>query len=450
MKTLKIYVLTLGLIVVGSSVLPAQKTADDSSESQQQTKPANTEECMVNISLFTEYAKVKDYASALEPWEKVYAECPAASKNIYILGTNIINWQISRTTDAAEREALFQKLMQLFDDRMKYYGKDPKVLAQKAYYHSFYKPDDKATVYPWLKEVVKSLGNDTDPSYLQQFIFASNDLYKADNSLAEQFINDYTLTNGILTVNSNNNSLRNVETYKAVKQSADVLFAASGVADCDKMNEIFLPNIENNQTNQPYLESAIKLFKGVKCTESEAYFKAAEYSHKIAPSAESATALGKMSYSKEDYNSAISYYEEAVKMSTETSDIADNQFLIAMTYFKLGQYEKVREYCKLSLAQNPNQGAPYILLGTIYASAKVSDDPTLAKAAYWAAVDQFTKAKSAEAENSAIIDQANKLIRTYCAYYPTKEEVFMHPEIEDGKSYYVGGLVRETTTVRSK
>lgn len=447
MKALKISVLTLGLIAAGYGIASAYSATD---AAQQPAGQNTSEDCMVNISLFTEYAKVKDFAAALDPWEKVYAECPSASKNIYILGTNIVNWQISQTQDAAEREALVQKLMKLFDDRQKYYGKDAKVLAQKAYYYSVYKPNDKATVYNWLKEAITSLGTKTDPSYLQQFIYTSNDLYKADNTLAEQFINDYTMTNEILTTNSTNTALRNVETYKTLKQNVDVLFAASGVADCDKMNEVFLPNIENNQTNQSYLEGTIRLFKSVKCTESEAYFKAAEYAHRISPSAESATALGKMSYAKENYNNAINYYEEAVKMCTEDVDIAENQFLIAMTYFKMGQNEKVREYCKQSLAANASQGAPHILLGTIYASAKVSDDPTLAKAAFWAAVDQFVKAKNAEPDNAAIVEQANKLIRTYSAYFPAKEEVFMHPEIEEGKSYYVGGLVRETTTVRSK
>ena len=36
------------------------------------------------------------------------------------------------------------------------------------------------------------------------------------------------------------------------------------------------------------------------------------------------------------------------------------------------------------------------MLGLVYAQAKVSDDPTLQKAVYWASVDQFAKAKSVE------------------------------------------------------
>lgn len=475
MKPVKITALLLCFALAGIGTINAQRKAklekQDSEllstqssnqknktndTAQEEEKHEVTEECIVNTSLFTEYAKVKNYADALDPWTKVYNDCPTASKNIYIQGVNIINWQISQTTDAAQRNQLIDRLMRLFDDRIKYYGKDrkmprEKILAQKAYYHSFYRPDDKETVYPWLKEAITKLKNESEPSYLQQFVLTSHDLYKADNSLAEQFINDYTLANEILTANSTNTALRDMDTYKQVKQGVDVLFAASGVADCDKMNSIFLPNVEANKDNQSFLQSTIRLFKGLKCTENEAYFKASDYSHQIAPSAESASGLGNMCFGKQDFETAIKYYDEAASLSTDDIDVADNYFRIALCHFRMNQLSKTREYCKLSLTKNPNQGEPHILLGSIYASAKgIFDDPTLAKSVYWVAVDQFIKAKNAEPDDAQMVEQANKLISTYRVYFPSTEEVFMHPEISEGNSFYVGGWINENTTARAK
>lgn len=477
MKTIQTLAIVLCLTTVGYGNAIAQRNkknkaaqieivaADDNLKAaarqtnatpKQEEKHEVTEECIVNTSLFTEYAKVKNYADALDPWQKVYNDCPTASKNIYIQGVNIINWQIGQTTDAAERNALVDKLMKLFDDRIKYYGTDrkmpaAKILAQKAYYHSFYRPDDKSTVYPWLKEAVTKLQMEAEPSYLQQFVFTSHDLYKADNTLAEQFINDYTLANNILSANSTNTALKDMETYKTVKQGVDVLFAASGVADCEKMNSIFLPNVEANKANQTYLKSTIKLFKSLRCTENEAYFKAAEYSHAISPSSESAAGLGNMCFGKQDFENALKYYQEAANLSTEDEEVADNQFRMALCYFRLNQYAKTREYCKLSLTKNPNQGEPHILLGTIYASAKgIFDDPTLAKSVYWVAVDQFIKARNAAPDNAQLVEQANKLIQTYRVYFPSTEEVFMHPELSEGNTFFVGGWVSESTTARAK
>ena len=413
-----------------------------------------SEDCKVNLSLFTEYAKVKNYADAYEPWMKVYTECPTASKNIYSLGVRILEWKIKQATTQEEFQAAFAQLMKLYDDRIQYYGNDPKtprpaILADKATKYNKYFPDDNATIYPWIKEAIHGLGNAASASELQLFVFSSANLYKADKTLAEQFIGDYTFADAILSTNSQNADLKDAEGYANVKSAVDVLFAASGVADCAKMNEIFLPNVENNSTDLKYLEDVMKRFKRLKCFEHEAYYKAAEYAHRISPSAEAATGLGNMSYVKGDLNKAIEYYQEAVNLATEDIDIADNLFRIAQVYYKKGEYANVRKYCKESLAKNPAQGQPHILLGIAYTQAKVSDDPTLQKSIFWAAVDQFIKAKSVEPTED-MIEQANKQIRSYSVYFPSKEEVFMHPDIEEGKSYYVGGWVGETTTVRSK
>ena len=64
-----------------------------------------SDECRVNLSLFTEYAKVKNYADAYEPWMKVYTECPSASKNIYSLGVRILEWKIKQATTQEEFNA---------------------------------------------------------------------------------------------------------------------------------------------------------------------------------------------------------------------------------------------------------------------------------------------------------------------------------------------------------
>ena len=68
-----------------------------------------SDECKVNLSLFTEYAKVKNYADAYEPWMKVYTECPSASKNIYSLGVRILEWKIKQATTQDEFNAAFNQ-----------------------------------------------------------------------------------------------------------------------------------------------------------------------------------------------------------------------------------------------------------------------------------------------------------------------------------------------------
>jgi hypothetical protein len=97
---------------------------------------------------------------------------------------------------------------------------------------------------------------------------------------------------------------------------------------------------------------------------------------------------------------------------------------------------------------NPNYGAPYMLIGNMYAATAASvypDDPVLRKTVYYAAVDKFQKARQVD---PSVAENANKFISTYSQYFPTKEEVFMHPNLNEGQPFTVGGWIGERTTVR--
>ena len=99
--------------------------------------PVVTEECLVNISLFNESAKNKQYADALKPWRAAYKECPGANKAIYSRGREILQWALSQAKTNEEQKPLFDELMGMYDNRIKYFGTDsryptPWILGLKA------------------------------------------------------------------------------------------------------------------------------------------------------------------------------------------------------------------------------------------------------------------------------------------------------------------------------
>lgn len=454
MKAMKLLVLLL-CVTVGAHAggktkkQSAQKTAEPVIE--QTTDPAVLEECLLNQSLFYEAAKVKNYADALAPWEAVYKACPSMSKAIYTYGVRIITWQMENETDPAKKEALFEKLMTLHDNQAKYFGDDPKaptayILGMKAYYYIQHRPNDKQTPYNWLKQCVTELKDDATPTFLQQFVVLSQDLYKADSTFAATFIGDYVFANDIIERNAANTSLKNADRYGEIDTPLDNLFALSGAADCSRLEKVYGTAVEKNKTKLDYLTSTVNLFKSLGCTDSKVFFKASTYAHKIKPSAETANGCAEMYYKNEDYTKAISYFEEAAKLSTNNKDKADYFFKIAQIYKRLNNSIKSREYARLSLDNNPNQGNPYILIGLLYADSRnVYDDPVLRNTVYWVAVDKFRKAKEVDPECA---NQADELIRSYSRYFPSKEDVFMHPDLAAGKQFCVGGWIGECTICR--
>ena len=434
--------------------------------------PEITEECMTNASLFSEYARAKQYAEAYEPWLQVYTTCPSYNKAIYSQGAKIMEWKYTQATTDEERNEIRQIIMQIHDKRIKWFGDDPKyptayILGQKGLDYCKFYPEDplKLDAYNWIKQSVTEMGVESQLAVLVKLMELSNDLYKAEpEKYGAQYLADYALVSPILQTLWDDPASKNATAAAQSKEYVDNMFALSGAASCDKLDELYANYVN---TNGQYLEDMLKLMKmyrRVGCTESEIYFAAAEAAHKLKPTTESASGCGSMALKKGNYNDAIDYYKQAIELieeddnSNEDEEMrADLQYRIAFVYLdKLHRYADARIYANMSMNSNPSQkGRCYIMIGVAYASAQpyqTSDYPAakaaiLNKTVFWAAVDKFNKAK---AEDASCTEDANKLIATYSKYFPTKEEIFDLPGEFGSGSFVVGGWINESTIVRPK
>jgi len=142
------------------------------------------------------------------------------------------------------------------------------------------------------------------------------------------------------------------------------------------------------------------------------------------------------------------YFDEAANLETDATSKADDYYMIALLLFEQNAYSKARQYCQKALEVNPNYGNAYLLIGKMYAATSKSvfpNDGVLARAAYNAAIDKFEKAKQVD---PSVAEEANTLISSYRAHLPSTEEIFMHPDLEKGKPFTVGGWIGERTTIR--
>ena len=426
--------------------------------------PIITEECLENVSLFNENVKNKQFEEAYEPWWEVYNTCPNANKVIYSAGPKIVEYLYKKTDDPAEKDRLRNLALEICDKRIKYFGDDqrypkPYILGLKGVAYCEYFTDDelKERAYPWLKESVNGMGEKSQISVLTKLMEVSYGLYKSNpEKYGEQFIADYTQISGLLLAIGEDQTSKNSIAAKQQREYIDNLFAISGAADCSKLDEIFAKVVEDNKEILEGLLKVMKLYKRVNCTETEVYFTAAEAAHKLQPTEESAAGCARMCMKKEDWKGAITYFTEAISLLEEEDDedLDDYLYTIAFIYMdKLKNYPEARRYARQSLEVVPNQGRCYILIGCCYAAAKpyTEADYPAAKAAilnktvFWAAVDQFVKAKQVD---PSCASDADKLIAAYSKYYPTKEEIFDLPGELGGSTYIVGGWINEKTLCR--
>jgi len=416
--------------------------------------------CRTNISLFIPYAKSGNFKDAYPFWKQVYDECPASEKNIYTYGVDIINWQISQETDPAKKDELINSLMKLYDDRIKYFGNDRRygkdwIVSRKAQAYNLLKGEgtDHSKVYEWTKEVVDEFKERVEPLAISLYMFASLKLFKLDTEkYKEQYVNDFLkcsslLDSGIEFFKSRNDE-KELEKIVARKTEIEQNFAGSGAADCEILQSIYAPKIEANKDKLDFLKETMTLLRRVGCSESDAYISASEYAYKMEPTAESAMGLGSKAFKAGNTEEAGKYYEEAITMTQESDVKADLYLALAAMALSQNQLVKTKELCRKCIGERADYGEAYLLLAQAYALGGKSvfpDDPVLAKTVFYAAVDKAEKARQVDPK---VAEKASKLINSYRAYFPTKEEVFMHPSINNGDSFTVGGWIGETVKIR--
>ncbi|MDR1601718.1 MAG: hypothetical protein LBS42_04735 [Tannerella sp.] len=421
---------------------------------------ADSVRCLENVSLATSYAKVDNFQDAYSFWKIAYDECPAATKDLYLYGVRIVNWQISQEKDPAKLSTLIDDLMGVYDKRIKYFGDDPRygkdwIVARKAQDYMRLKGEnaDAVTLYGWLSEAVVEYKEKVDPLALSLYMFASFKVMEKDENHKGKYVEDFLMSSNIYDKQmdiakaaGDSKELANLEKMKA---DIEKNFASSGAADCPTLENIYASKIEQNKDDIKFLKETLILLRRVRCQDSEIFFTASEYAHRIEPTSESALGMGKQAVKKGDYKLAEEYFLEAASLTSEGELKGDIYYTIALIAFEEKNYSKSRKFCRDAVEADATNCMPYILIGNMYvatASGVYSDDPVMRKCVYYAAVDKFEKARQV---NEACASEASRLINMFRSHFPTAEEIFMHPDLgKKGKAITIGGWIGEQTIIR--
>lgn len=420
----------------------------------EETKVLSDEECLAHLSLAHESVKNGQYKDAYPVWLELYQSRPDFHKNIYIDGNKILEYEYENAQTPEEKNKWREMILKLHDERIQYFD-DPKypdayVLGLKAIDYLKYYPEDELAMpaYEWLKESVAGMGANSQIIVLRKLVEVSYNIYKSNpDQYSDQFLKDYQTVSGLMEQIAAAGGKRATE-VQPQKNYIDRLYAASGAADCGQMDQMYAEDVKTHASDLDHLNAVMKLYRRLGCTESEVYFAAAEATHKLKPTDESAAGCAKMCVKKDDAKGALAYYDQALQLATTEEDQADYLYNIALVYYaNLKNFQQAANYAYKAAEINKEDGRYYILIGLCYANAKVSDDPIMSRSVYWCAVDMFRKAKQVDSSCAA---DANKLIATYSQYFPSKEDIFFHKEMNLNEPIRVGGWINKTTICTPK
>lgn len=450
--------LLTGLFAIAAIVaINAQKAGYDPVRSPYGTGEDSVK-CRMNLSLMSTSAKAENYKDALAPWNDVFENCPASSRNIYIYGPRIFKSLYETEADAAKKKEYLDQVLSIYDTRLKYFGNEENkgtVLAYKTYdYMELMENNaDSKVIYEWLGEALEDMKSDMEPKdAYSYFMVASLNQFLSDNSNKDQYINDYFRIVGyvdeaISKANAAGDSA-NSDYLGLVKDGIFKGFVNSGAGDCNTLTEYYAAKIDPNKDNKAFLSEVVDALNSVGCSDTEIYFTAAEYLHKLEPTAGSALGLANKSLKDKDYDNAIKYYQEAAELESDKNKASGYMLQLAGIFSNQRNFARARQAANEALQYNPNNGDAYILIAQLYAASAENVFPEREKRGlvFCAAVDKLQRARSVDPSVSA---KASSLINQYSAYFMDTEAAFMMG-IKAGESVAIPGWIGETTVVRLK
>lgn len=420
---------------------------------------AQTENCNSNSSISHEAVRAGNFKDAYAPCMAVLKDCPTLRFYTYTDAIKILKAFLGDIKDrnSADYKKYFDELMQVYDQEIQYLPeinkklKTPmsasKELGKKAVDYLQFSPNpDKEQAYKWLTEATRGTANDPDGAILHYFLQTSMEKVKADDNHTDQFFQDYIdaskYADDAIAAETNEKKKAVLQT---IKDNLVAMFVQSGVADCESLQNIYGPKVEENKTDSTFLKKALNILKLMKCNESEVYFKASEYMYQIDPTADAAVGVAYMYYKKGDYDNAVKYFDEALIKETDNDKKAEMAYATAAALMQAKKLSQARAYCQKAIGFKENYGDPYILLAQLYGSnPNWTDEPALNKCTYFVVIDKLQRAKAVD---PSVTERANELISTYSRHTPQAKDLFMLG-YKAGDRITIGGWIGESTTIR--
>ena len=416
----------------------------------------SSDECLEQLSIFAESAKIKNYQAAYEPWKTVLDNCPTLSLATYQYGEIILKDFVKKSESEEDKSKYLNDLLSLYDQWAENFPERKgvrqigKIYSSKGQAMLDNGVKDKELIYDTFDYAFK---NDpvsfTNPKSLAYYFQTGYDLYKVGSKInLETLFEKYeelTEKFELLKTNISKNidiilkkeesgtaltskEVRNKRIYdtnsnavSAYLQLIDQLIAKE--ATCDILIPLYTKNFEENKNNPLWIRRAAGRLDGKDCSDDPLFVTLVEQLHSLEPSADSAYYLGILNDKQGNSEEALKYYQESVSLQTDNYKKANILYKIAVKFKNAGRRVSARNYAEQALSYQPSLGRAYLLIANMYAdSANGCGDTQFNKrAVFWLAAQTAVKAGRVDASLKKLSD------RTAAAFNgraPSKTDIF--------------------------
>lgn len=431
---------------------------------------AQNPECMTNLSIYAEHAKVKNYDAAYEPWKMVYEACPDINKANFTYGERILKHKI-KNSSGADKDGYVQDLMTLYDDSGKYFADkfpmaDREIDKGLLMYENKMASNDK--LYDMLGKAFKEdKKNFKNPKALYLYFSSLVDLHNEGKKELQEVFDVYDdvtekveeenkkltgVLSKILAKEDAGTALTskekrqkraatvNSESYGKIASSIDSKLGA--LADCGNLIPLYEKSFEAKKNDVTWVKRAVGRMFSKECTDDPLFSKMVEVQAELDPSADVYVYLGTLKSKSGDNKGAIADFNKAVELETDSYRKSNILYKIA-TIVRKGSKSQGRNYAQKAINANGANGKAYLLIANLYASSAnaCGSTPFEKRAIYWKAADMARKAGRVD---PSLKSRANKTAASYDQRAPDKTMIFNNAMA--GKtvtfSCWVGGSIK--------
>jgi tetratricopeptide (TPR) repeat protein len=401
---------------------------------------ADSATCVQNISLYREFYKQKNYKDATPHWRAILLECPASTEYMYADGVTLVKLMMQENQkDKPKFSALVDTLMMVYDNRIKYFGKEGYVLGRKGVDMVRFFPNKPEDSYKTLARAFELEGMKLEAAAADAYFQAALELLKKNTITKDEALDVYDRVSEVIAAN-----IANDESYKSANDNVEGRFVE--IADCASLVNMFGPKFKANPNDVALLKKITKMMDKRDCANESLYLEAAVNLDKQEPSADSKAKIAKMNYVKNNFSEAIKFYSQAIDMETDNTQKAQYLYEMAASQVRIGQNASAKATAQRAISLRSGWGKPYLLLGDIYMSSskECGENDFQQSAVFWAAYDKYQQAKSVD---PSVANDASTKMANCAKYFPKKSDAFFHG-FNDGDNYNVGCFINETTKVR--
>ncbi len=420
------------------------------------------QDCETDYSLYREYIghwkQAKYNPNNINPqmitsWRNVYNNCPDLRQNTYLDGVTIMTYAFIRPEKNAEiKDKYVDTLVMIYDKRAQYFpnGKNGSqignIMGRKGIDIYTWAPHRYEEAYNALKQAIDLDGNNSNYAFIDTYFpivikMVQNGKLE-ESTILEEYSRLMEIVDYNIQVNTEMANEKLLNNFSATKSNLDL--AVQPYANCEDLVRIYQPKFDADPENVELLTKIAETLEKRKCDDSPLYLAVAVNLHKVNPSPESAYLIGKKYLAEKDYNQAATYLLQSTK-STNNEWAYQSYIYLAQIMNMNKSYEQGRTYAKKAHELDKTKGEPFIIIGNLYAasSKECGTSEVETKAVFWAAVDQFEKAKALDPSVTA---KANELINAYSHSFPSVEILFFNG-YEEGQEYslencWIGGKTK--------